>query len=89
MKVLGSVETVLATVKAVTRMGVTHVRKAFISQVSKVQSTKYGITHKNILDLFFRKILWILTLKFINLFYSREWRLRGLSSLQNQAFALM
>lgn len=37
MKVLGSVETVLATVIAVTRMGVTHVRKAFISQVSKVQ----------------------------------------------------
>ncbi|KAF4804618.1 hypothetical protein TURU_006047 [Turdus rufiventris] len=32
MKVLGSVETVLATVIAVTRMGVTHVRKAFISQ---------------------------------------------------------
>lgn len=36
MKALGSVETVLATVTAVTRMGVTHVRKAFISQVGKV-----------------------------------------------------
>lgn len=43
MKALGSVETVLATVIAVTRMGVTHVRKAFIFQVSIVQRTaKYA-----------------------------------------------
>lgn len=87
MKVLGSVETVLTTVIAATRMGVTLVRKAFIFQVSTVQRiAKYA---KKNLDFFFRKILWIQTFKFINVFYGRQWRLKGLSSLQNQAFALM
>lgn len=40
-KVLCSVESVLATVIAVTRTSATHVRKAFISQVSKVPSMAY------------------------------------------------
>lgn len=41
MKVLCSVGSVLATVIAVTRTSVTPVRKAFISQVSKVPSMAY------------------------------------------------
>lgn len=49
--------------------------------LSGKQSANNGIIHKNILDYFFLKMLSVQTLKLINLFCGRQWRLFAKSGI--------